>query len=120
MSFSDFLKEKDIDTNNREIVELLQIFYQEGYMQGVHDKSPNYEYSLKYKKVVERVLSLFSRTLNPIGLDNLEKDLEYYLNDRRERENYLDMLPKIKLAYKYFKTKAYEREDYFREHFMDD
>lgn len=49
-----------------------------------------------------------------------EKDLKYYLNDRRERENYLDMLPKIKLAYKYFKTKAYEREDYFREHFMDD
>ena len=49
-----------------------------------------------------------------------EKDLRYYLNDRRERENYLDMLPKIKLAYKYFKTKAYEREDYFKEHFMDD
>lgn len=49
-----------------------------------------------------------------------EKDLKYYLNDRRERENYLDMLPKVKLAYKYFKTKAYEREDYFREHFMDD
>lgn len=49
-----------------------------------------------------------------------EKDLKYYLNDRRERENYLDMLPKVKLAYKYFKTKAYEREDYFKEHFMDD
>ncbi len=49
-----------------------------------------------------------------------EKDLKYYLNDRREREKYLDMLPKIKLAYKYFKTKAYERKDYFREHFMDD
>lgn len=49
-----------------------------------------------------------------------EKDLKYYLNDRRERENYLDMLPKVKLAYKYFKTKAYEREDYFREHFADD
>lgn len=49
-----------------------------------------------------------------------EEDLKYYLNDRRERENYLDMLPKVKLAYKYFKTKAYEREDYFREHFMDD
>jgi len=48
-----------------------------------------------------------------------EKDLRYYLNDRREREKYLDMLPKIKLAYKYFKTKAYEREDYFKEHFMD-
>lgn len=49
-----------------------------------------------------------------------EEDLKYYLNDRREREKYLDMLPKIKLAYKYFKTKAYEREDYFKEHFMDD
>ena len=49
-----------------------------------------------------------------------EKDLKYYLNDRRERENYLDMLPKIKLAYKYFKTKAYEREDYFREHFAEE
>ena len=49
-----------------------------------------------------------------------EEDLKYYLNDRRERENYLDMLPKVKLAYKYFKTKAYEREDYFREHFADD
>lgn len=49
-----------------------------------------------------------------------EKDLKYYLNDRREREKYLDMLPKIELAYKYFKTKAYEREDYFKEHFMDD
>ena len=48
-----------------------------------------------------------------------EKDLKYYLNDRRERENYLDMLPKVKLAYKYFKTKAYEREDYFREHFAE-
>ena len=49
-----------------------------------------------------------------------EEDLKYYLNDRREREDYLDMLPKVKLAYKYFKTKAYEREDYFKEHFMDD
>lgn len=49
-----------------------------------------------------------------------EKDLKYYLNDRRERENYLDMLPTVKLAYKYFKTKAYEREDYFKEHFMDE
>ena len=48
-----------------------------------------------------------------------EKDIKYYLNDRRERQNYLDMIPTMKLAYKYFKTKAYEREDYFKEHFMD-
>lgn len=48
-----------------------------------------------------------------------EKDIKYYLNDRRERQNYLDMIPTMKLAYKYFKTKAYEREDYFKEHFAD-
>ena len=76
MIFSDFLKEKCIDINNREMVDLLQNFYQEGYIQGVHDKNPNYEYFLKYKEVVERILSLFSRTLNPIGLENLGKALD--------------------------------------------
>lgn len=76
MSFSDFLKEKGVDTNDKELVNLLQSFYQEGYMQGVHDKNPNYEYSLKYKEVVERVLGLFKRTLNPIGLENLGKALD--------------------------------------------
>lgn len=76
MSFSDLLKEKCIDKNNQEMVNLLQKFYQEGYIQGVHDKNPNYEYSLKYKDVVERVVSLFRRTLNPIGLENLGKALD--------------------------------------------
>ena len=76
MSFSDFLKEKCIDTNNQEMVDLLQNFYQEGYLQGIHDKNPNYEYSLKYKDVVERVLGLFRRTLNLIALENLEKSLD--------------------------------------------
>jgi len=32
--------------------------------------------TLKYKEVVERVLSLFRRTLNPIGLENLGKALD--------------------------------------------
>lgn len=76
MSFSDLLKEKGIDTNNRDMINLLQSFYQVGYMQGVHDKNPNYEYSLKYKEIVERVLGLFQRTLNPIGLENLGKALD--------------------------------------------
>lgn len=76
MCFSELLKEKGIDTNNRELVELLQNFYQKGYIQGMHDKNPNYEYSLKYREVVERVLSLFRRTLNPIGLENLGKALD--------------------------------------------
>jgi len=76
MSFSDLLKEKGIDTNNREMVDLLQNFYQEGYLQGIHDKNPNYEYFMEYKKVVERILALFRRTVNPIGLENLGKALD--------------------------------------------
>lgn len=85
MIFSKLLEEKGIDTNDREKVELLQNFYQEGYMQGIHDKNPNYEYSLKYRAVVERVLSLFRRTLNPIGLDNLGKALDAM--DEYDREH---------------------------------
>lgn len=85
MTFSELLEEKDIDTNDREKVELLQNFYQGGYMQGMHDKNPNYEYSLKYRTVVERVLSLFRRTLNPIGLDNLGKALDAM--DEYDREH---------------------------------
>ena len=44
-----------------------------------------------------------------------EEDIKFYLNDRRERQNYLDILPKMKLAYTYFKTKAFEREDYYKQ-----
>ena len=72
MSFSDLLKEKGIDPTDIEKVSLLQNFYQEGYLQGGHDKNPNYEYSLKYKEVVERVLELFNMTGNPISLGALE------------------------------------------------
>ena len=72
MSFSDLLKEKGIDVTDIEKVSLLQNFYQEGYLQGCHDNNPNYEYSLKYKEVVERVLELFNMTGNPISLGALE------------------------------------------------
>ena len=76
MSFSDLLKEKGIDVTDIEKVSLLQNFYQEGYLQGCNDKNPNYEYSLKYKEVVERVLELFNMTGNPIGLSALEDCLD--------------------------------------------
>lgn len=76
MSFSDLLKEKGIDVTDIEKVSLLQNFYQEGYLQGCNDKNPNYEYSLKYKEVVERVLELFNMAGNPIGLSALEDCLD--------------------------------------------
>lgn len=85
MSVSDLLKENSISTDDKELVILLQHFYQEGYMQGVHDKNSNYEYSLKYKEVVERVLGLFRRTINPIGLANLEKALD--VMDKYDKEH---------------------------------
>lgn len=72
MSFSELLTAENIDLNDKEEVTLLQKFYQEGYLQGTHDKNPNYEYSLKYKEVVERVLELFNMTGNPISLGALE------------------------------------------------
>ena len=75
MSFSELLAAENIDLNVKEKVVLLQKFYQEGYMQGCHDKNPNYEYSLKYKDIVARVLELFDMTINPIGLSTLENCL---------------------------------------------
>ena len=75
MSFSELLAAENIDLNDKEKVALLQKFYQEGYLQGCNDKNPNYEYSLKYKEVVERILELFNMTGNPISLGALERCL---------------------------------------------
>lgn len=76
MSLMELLAAENIDLNDKEKVALLQKFYQEGYMQGCHDKNPNYEYTLKYKDVVGRVLELFDMTVNPIGLSALEDCLD--------------------------------------------
>lgn len=85
MSFSELLAAEHIDLNDKEKVTLLQNFYQEGYMQGCHDKNPNYEYSLKYKDVVSRVLELFNMTVNPIGLSVLEDCLD--ILDKYKKEH---------------------------------
>ena len=85
MSFSDLLKEKGVDLTDKEKVKFLQDFYQEGYLQGTLDKNPNYEYSLRYKEVVERVLELFNMTCNPISLGALEGCLNNL--DRYKKEH---------------------------------
>ena len=54
-------------------------------MQGCHDKNPNYEYSLKYKDVVSKVLELFDMTVNPIGLSVLEDCLD--IVDKYKKEH---------------------------------
>ena len=84
MSFAELLKEKNIDINDKEKVTLLQKFYSEGYLQGVHDKNPDYEYSLKYRQVVTRVLELFNKTINPVGLEQLEICLDEMDKFRKE------------------------------------
>ena len=76
MSFSELLKQENVDVNDKKKVVFLQKFYQEGYMQGVNDKNPNYEYSLKYRSVVTRLVELFNKTINPIFLEQLEKGLD--------------------------------------------
>ena len=85
MTLSELLSAENIDLNDKEKVNLLQKFYQEGYLQGVHDKNPNYEYSLKYRQVVTRVLLLFNKTINPIGLKQLEECLN--VMDEFQKEN---------------------------------
>ena len=84
MSFPELLVAEHIDLNDKGKVSLLQNFYQEGYMQGCHDKNPNYEYSLKYKDVVARVLELLDMTVNPIGLSALENCLDVVDEYRKE------------------------------------
>lgn len=85
MSFMELLEKENVDLNDKEKVVFLQKFYQEGYMQGVNDKNPNYEYSLKYKSVVERLVKLFNKTINPIGLEQLEKGFD--VMDKFYKEN---------------------------------
>jgi len=89
MIFSELLAAENIDLNDKEKVALLQKFYQEGYCQGVKDKNPNYEYSLKYSNIVKRILLLFKLTTNPIELENLEKSLDAMDKYRKEHGIYI-------------------------------
>ena len=89
MSLMELLEQEKIDPNDKEKVELLQKFYQEGYCQGMKDKNPNYEYSLKYRKIVERVLMLFRLTTNPIELEDLEKSLDAMDEYRKKHSIYI-------------------------------
>ena len=83
MIFSDLLIEQKIDTHD-ERIPLLQKFYSEGFLQGIHESNPNYDYSIKYKAVVERILKLFNDTVNPFGLELLEKCLDNMDTFRKE------------------------------------
>ena len=85
MSILELLVAEHIDLNDKEEVSRLQKFYQEGYLQGCYDENPNYEYSLKYKDVVGRVLKLLDMTVNPIGLSTLENCLD--IVDEYKKEN---------------------------------
>lgn len=89
MSFPELLAAENVNMNDKEKIALLQKFYQEGYCQGVKDKNPNYEYSLKYSKIVKRVLMLFRLTTNPIELENLEKSLDAMDEYRKEHGIYI-------------------------------
>lgn len=83
MTFQDLLIEQKIDTND-ERVPLLQKFYVGGFLQGTQESNPNYDYSIKYKAVVERILKLFNDTVNPFGLELLEKCLDNMDTFRKE------------------------------------
>jgi hypothetical protein len=76
MTFAETLKENNIDLNNKKLVTLMQDFYQNGYLQGANDGSPNYKYHVKYYEIVARLLDLFKLTRDPISLDKLKLCLD--------------------------------------------
>jgi len=83
MTFSEVVKREHISLEYRDI-KVLQMFYQEGYLQGSSDRNPNYEYAMKYKRIVERIVELFGKTVNPIGLEQLEMSLNEMDKFRKE------------------------------------
>lgn len=83
MSLMELLKQEGIDPNDKEKVELLQKFYLEGFTQGMISSHPEYDYSIKYRQVVTRLLELFKDTINERCLNRLE----IYLNKLDEFKN---------------------------------
>lgn len=75
MTFSNLIEQEHISSKNADIV-LLQKFYQQGYLQGVNDANPDYDYAIKYQNVVKRLNELFADTTSPMGLEKLEKCLD--------------------------------------------
>ena len=85
MSLMELLEQEKIDPNDKEKVELLQKFYQEGFTQGMISSHPEYDYSIKYRQVVARLLDLFRDTINERCLNRLELSLDKL--DEFKREN---------------------------------
>ena len=85
MSLMELLEQEKIDLNDKEKVELLQKFYQEGFTQGMVSSHPEYDYSIKYRQVVTRLLDLFRDTINERCLKRLELSLDKL--DEFKREN---------------------------------
>lgn len=75
MTFSDLIEQEHISPTNAAVI-MLQKFYQQGYLQGVNDANPNYDYAMKYQNVVKRLNALFEDTTSPMGLERLEKCLD--------------------------------------------
>lgn len=85
MSLMELLEQEKIDPNDKEKVELLQKFYQEGFTQGMISSHPEYDFSIKYRQVVARLLDLFRDTINERCLNRLELSLDKL--DEFKREN---------------------------------
>lgn len=88
MNFSEKLKEKNIDLNDKERVKLLQEFYQTGYGEGMHATHTNIEYNEMFAQVVPQLIELFGMTSSPISLQQLS-DMLKHLKDFRAERGYL-------------------------------
>ncbi len=82
MTFFELVKQVNLDPQD---IGKCQMFYQEGYLQGIRGKNPNYEYSINYQKTVNRLLKLFEYTGNPVELEKLNLCLDNL--DKFKKEN---------------------------------
>ena len=85
MDFSEKLKEKNIDLNDKEKVRLLQEFYQTGFDAGMHATHKNIEYNEILADVMPQLIEFFRMTSNPIQLQQLSDILKHLKEYKAER-----------------------------------
>lgn len=85
MTFSEKLKEQNVDLSDKEKVEFLQHFYTEGYNEGIHATNRNLEYNAKLAEVMPKMIKMLNLTRDPVHLQQLSDTLDSMENFIKER-----------------------------------
>lgn len=85
MDFSEKLKKEGIDLNDKEMVQLLQRFYQTGFDAGMHATHKNIEYNEMLADTMPRLVDFFKMIYDPIHLSQLQAILKHLDDYKKER-----------------------------------